>query len=199
MQIVLATKNEGKIREIREIIALDNVQFLTFRDFKNWPEVEEKASTFKENAVLKAEALSGLTKLPALADDSGLEVDALAGEPGIISARYAGSHCSSADNNAKLLKKLEDIPFQERVACFVCVAVFAGTNGTLLVSEGTCNGHIALEPKGSGGFGYDPLFVPEGYEKTIAELSAEKKNLISHRGKAFRALKQKLGKLLMAN
>jgi XTP/dITP diphosphohydrolase len=199
IKIIIATKNEGKIREIKEIVKLDNVEFLTFQNLKDWPEVEEKGSTFRENAVLKAKALMNLTKLPALADDSGLEVDVLSGEPGILSARYAGSHCSTSDNNAKLLKKLESFPFEKRTARFRCVAAFAGTDGTLLVSEGICSGHIALEHKGSGGFGYDPLFVPDGYNKTIAELSAEEKNQISHRGKAFRDLKEKLKKVLETN
>ncbi len=199
MQIVMATKNEDKIKEIKEIITLNNVQFLTFQDFEDWPDVKERESTFKENAVLKAKTLLNFTKLSSLADDSGLEVDVLGGEPGILSARYAGPNCSTADNNAKLLKKLEGIPVQKRVARFRCAAAFAGTNGILLVSEETCNGHIALEPRGSGGFGYDPLFVPDGYGETIAQLTPEKKNQISHRGKAFRSLKQKLEKMLGTN
>jgi len=189
---VIATKNEGKIREIREIMALDNVEFLTFHDFETWPEVEENGSTFEENAVLKAKALMSRTKLPALADDSGLEVDALDGEPGLLSARYAGNHCSTADNNAKLLKELAGVPFDKRKARFRCIASFAATDGTVLISEGICSGHIASKPRGSRGFGYDPLFIPDGYEETIAELPPETKNQISHRGKAFRAMREKL-------
>jgi len=196
MQIVIATKNEGKIREIERILELENVEFLTFGDFKDWPQVEESGSAFKENAILKAQAVSSFTGLPVLADDSGLEVDVLGGEPGVMSARYAGPHCLTADNNAKLLEKLEGIHSPKRTARFRCVAAFAGYNGILLLAEGNCSGHIALEPRGSGGFGYDPLFIPNGYAKTIAELSAEEKNKISHRGKAFRALKKQLEKWL---
>ncbi len=177
-------------------MTLDNVEFLTFHDFETWPKVEENGSTFEENAVLKAKALVNRTKLFALADDSGLEVDALGGEPGLLSARYAGERCSTADNNAKLLKKLAGVPFDRRTACFRCVAAFAGTDGTLLLSEGICSGHIASKPRGSRGFGYDPLFVPDGYEETIAELPPETKNQISHRGKAFRAMREKLAELL---
>lgn len=196
MRIVIATKNEGKIREIKRILEPENGEFLTFRDFKDWPQVEENGSTFKENAIIKAQAVSSFTGLPVLADDSGLEVDVLGGEPGVMSARYAGPRCSTRDNNAKLLEKLEGIPSQKRIARFRCVAVFAGNNGTLLLAEDNCGGYIALEPRGSGGFGYDPLFVPDGYNKTIAQLSAEEKNKISHRGKAFRALKKQLDRWL---
>lgn len=199
LEIVIATKNEGKIKEIKEIIALDGVRFLTFQDFDEWPKVEETGLTFEENALIKAKALLKWTRTATLADDSGLEVDTLGGEPGIMSARYAGPHCSTLDNNLKLLNKLEGVPLHRRIAHFRCSAVLAGTDGSLLVSEGTCRGHIVLEPRGSGGFGYDPLFVPDGYNKTIAELPAEEKNKISHRGKAFGDLKEKIEKMIAAH
>ncbi len=131
-----------------------------------------------------------------MADDSGLEVDSLGGEPGVLSSRYAGQGSSDADNNAKLLGKLQHASFRERIARFRCVAVFASKEGSLLIAEDTCNGHITLDPRGSGGFGYDPLFIPDGYNKTIAQLSPQEKNLISHRGKAFQQLKKKLERLL---
>jgi len=196
IQVVIATKNEGKIKEILEIIKLNNVSFSTFKDFDNWPDVDENGSTFKENAVLKAKAILGFSGLSALADDSGLEVDALGGEPGVISARYAGDHCSTPDNNTKLLNKLKGVAVSERTAQFRCVAAYFNLEGTLLITEGICRGHIAVEPKGIGGFGYDPLFVPDGYDVTIAQLPPEEKNRISHRGKAFSAMKSKLEKLL---
>jgi non-canonical purine NTP pyrophosphatase (RdgB/HAM1 family) len=196
MRIVLASKNEGKIKEIKEIMTINGIEFLSYHDFDAWPDVNETKTTLKENAILKAEAITDFAGLPALADDSGLEVDILSGEPGVLSSRYAGPQSVTADNNARLLQELENTSFEERTARFRCVAVFAATDGTLLVAEGVCGGRITLEPKGSGGFGYDPLFVPDGYDKTIAELSPEEKNLISHRGKAFRLLKQKLEKLL---
>jgi len=196
IRVVIATKNEGKIKEILEIIKLNDVSFSTFEDFDNWPDVDENGSTFKENAVLKAKATLGFSGLPALADDSGLEVDALGGEPGVISARYAGDNCSTPENNTKLLNKLKGVAVSERTAQFRCVAAYFNLEGTLLVTEGICRGHIAVEPKGTGGFGYDPLFVPDGYDVTIAQLPPEEKNQISHRGKAFSAMKSKLEKLL---
>jgi len=195
IRIVIATKNEGKIKEILEIIKLKNISFSTFKEFGNWPEVKETGSTFKENSILKAKAISGFSKLPALADDSGLEVDALGGAPGVKSARYAGDNCSTPDNNIKLLNELRNIPVSDRSAQFRCVAAYFDLEGTLLVTEGVCRGHIALEPKGEGGFGYDPLFVPDGYNVTIAQLPPKEKNRISHRGKAFGAMKSKLEKL----
>ena len=196
MRVVIASKNQGKIDEIESIMAMTGIEFLSFDDFENWPEVAETGATFKENALLKARAISGFARLPALADDSGLEVDVLGGEPGVLSSRYAGPHSSTPENNAKLLRKLGHTAFEERAARFRCVAAFASSDGSVLLAEGTCEGHITLEPRGAAGFGYDPLFMPEGYDRTIAELSPEEKNLISHRGKAFRMLKEKLETLL---
>ncbi len=189
-KIVIASKNEGKIREIKEILNLPHVKFLTYKDLNDWPEMRETGKSFAENAILKAKTLVDRFKMAALADDSGLEVDALGGAPGILSARYAGSRCSSEENNAKLLRELGDRPTPQRRAHFRCYAALATPEGKIFVTEGTCEGYIAFEPVGSGGFGYDPIFIPLGRDKTLAELSTQEKNEISHRGQAFTRMRQ---------
>ncbi len=194
MKVVIASRNDGKIGEIKEIIKLPGIEFLSYQDFCSWPEIRENGNSFRENALLKARAIASYFWLPALADDSGLEVDVLEGKPGILSSRYAGEKASDEENNAKLLRELEGRPLEERTARYRCVAAFADPTGRTLITEGVCEGHIGFGVRGVGGFGYDPLFILSGYEKTMAELSTEEKNKTSHRGQAFRRMKGLLRK-----
>lgn len=190
MKIVLSTKNEGKIKEIKDIFNIPGIEILTYRDFKDWPSISEDGKDFEENALKKARIISKAFTLPAMADDSGLEVDFLQGKPGIFSSRYSGG--GDEENIRKLLQDLKGVPFRERKARFRCVAVFFSTDDVILTAEGVCEGHIALSPRGKKGFGYDPVFIPLGYDETMAELSLSEKNKISHRGRAFRRLKEKV-------
>lgn len=191
-ELIIASQNEGKIREIVDILDLKSVKVYTLKDFPNWPDVEETGSTFYENALIKARALVEAFGKPAVADDSGLEVDALGGKPGVYSARYAGEQGNAKKNNEKLLRELEGVPWNRRTARFRCVAVLMTPDGWVAQAEGTLEGHIGFEPRGSGGFGYDPIFIVEGEERTVAEMSLDEKNRISHRAKAFRKLKEKM-------
>ncbi len=193
-RLVLATRNPGKIEEITHLLEDLPVQVFTWKDFPDWPPVEEVGDTFEENARHKAESLARWADLPALADDSGLEVEALGGAPGVVSAHYAGKHGDDAGNVARLLRELEGVPREGRGARFVCVLVLAGPRGERLLVRETCEGRIAEEPRGEGGFGYDPVFVPNGEVRTMAELSLEEKNALSHRGKALRRLRALLEK-----
>jgi len=187
MELVLASRNRDKIGEIRHILNGISVTIWTFLDFPGFPEVEEVGDTLAENALLKAQAICDYTGKPALADDSGLEVDALGGAPGVYSARYAGIDVTYEDNNKKLLRELEGVPEEARTARFRCVLALVEPGGTRRTVEGVCEGHIVGGTRGTGGFGYDPLFVPEGETRTFAEMPAAQKNRISHR---YRALKQ---------
>jgi len=188
-RIVLASGNPGKAREIAQLLADHQVEVLA-QSACNVPEAEETGLTFVENAILKARNAAAHSGLPAIADDSGLEVDALNGAPGIYSARYAGPGCSDADNNAKLLTALADIPEAERSARFQCLLVYLrhAEDPTPLIVQGTWEGRILDAPRGDGGFGYDPLFFVPDLGMSSAELAAETKNRLSHRGQALRAL-----------
>lgn len=190
--IIIATKNEGKIREITEIVDSD-FEFLTYKDFNDWPEIEETGKTFLENALQKARMLSEKYDLPAIADDSGLEVEALEGQPGVASARYAGVEQNDSKNVEKLVNNLRGE--KNRKARFKTVAVYYHPDGRYVVVEGEVEGEIIEDPRGTSGFGYDPVFMPKGYDKTMAELSLQEKNTISHRGKAFRKLREHLIKV----
>ncbi len=183
--VVLATQNRDKIREIRDILAGIDVPLFTFEDFTGWPDVEEEGASFKENALVKARAIADFTGMRALADDSGLQVDCLGGEPGIHSARYAGPNGEYEANNSKLLAAMEGVPLERRRARFVCWAALVNPDGTEHTAEGVIEGTIIEENRGPGGFGYDPVFVPEGMERTMAELSEAEKNAISHRARAL--------------
>ena len=189
MRLVLASGNRGKIREIQALLAPHGVRVLPQTAFAV-PETEETAPTFVENALLKARNAARHSGLPALADDSGLEVDALAGAPGVYSARYAGPGADDRLNNAKLLETLEGFEGEERRARFRCVLVFLRHpyDPSPLIAEGTWEGLIATEPRGKGGFGYDPLFYLPELGRTAAELPPEEKNRLSHRGQALRQL-----------
>ena len=191
MQIVIASKNTGKIREIKSFYHdLPKVEWLTFKDFKKFPDVEEKGSSFLENARLKARSISLHTNRITLADDSGLEVDFLGGRPGVKSSRYTGVDATDKRNRDKLLKEMENVKkISDRTARFVCsVALWGPAKGSIFETRGVCEGFIGFEEKGTGGFGYDCIFIPTGYKKTMAQLTQKEKNNISHRGKALRAL-----------
>lgn len=187
MKLVLATNNQGKVREFQVLLAGLPLELLTLADFPNLPEVLEDGTTFRENAAKKARETASATGLLALADDSGLEVDYLAGEPGVYSARYAGPQRSDEDNNARLLKELSQVPTEERTARFRCVIAISTPEGKVDYAEGSCEGIIGYAAKGEDGFGYDPLFLVPEYGATFAELGLEVKNRISHRGKALKA------------
>ena len=193
-KIVLASGNQGKIREIQAI--LKGCSILPQSQF-NVEEVEETGSTFIENAIIKARNAALHCNMPAIADDSGLVVDALHGAPGVISARYAGTDASDQDNLLKVLKNLENIPAEKRSARFVCVLVFMRhANDPLpVVAQGVWEGQIMTEPVGENGFGYDPIFLVPKYQKSSAELPPETKNVISHRGKALKILTDSIQQL----
>lgn len=189
MKLVLATKNAGKVVEFRRILdefGAKNLEVVGLDSFPDIGEIEETGNTFAENSLLKARTICKLTGLPALADDSGICVDALDGAPGLYSARYSGA--GDVANNEKLLRELKDVPEQKRTAYFICVAAYVQPDGFEHVEEGRFYGKITTEVRGSGGFGYDPLFQPDGLNCTSAELSAQEKDAISHRGKAMRAI-----------
>lgn len=194
-RIVLGTHNAHKLFEISQILRGLPVEILTLNDFPGLPEAEETGQTFAENALLKARSAFAHTGLFALADDSGLEVDALDGAPGIYSARYAGAEKDYAANNRKLLEALKNVPDERRGAQFRCAAAIVGP-GAEETAEGIVRGRIIREPRGGKGFGYDPLFAPEGYAHTFGELGEEIKNRISHRARAFRKARQILEKIL---
>lgn len=185
MKLVLATKNENKTREVAQFLAPYDIEVVSLNEFPDLPEIEESGETFRENAIVKASEALMFTGLTALADDSGLEVDCLDGLPGVYSARFAGEDKNDEDNNKKLLELLEGLPAEQRTARFRCVMAVATTEGFVYTTEGACEGVIAEEPRGNGGFGYDPLFYLPEYGKTFAELDLETKNKISHRARAL--------------
>ncbi len=194
LQIILATKNENKVLELAEILAGLNVKLLTLKDFPECPDVIEDGKMFEENSLKKADFVFKYTGILALADDSGLEVDILNGEPGIYSARFSGENASSKKNNEKLLSLLKDIPFEKRDAQFHCALALVGKDISE-TTEGICKGKILNEYRGTGGFGYDPLFLYEPLNLTFAEMPAEEKNKISHRSIAFRKMRSIIEKL----
>lgn len=190
-QVVLATRNLHKAEELARILSQLNldIDLLTVDQFPDAPEVEETEDTFEGNALLKARALAAHTGLPAIADDSGLCVDALAGAPGVLSARWSGATENVDQENLELvLRQLVHAPDEQRGAQFVCAAVLVMPDGSEVVVRGTVAGDLLREPRGTGGFGYDPIFVPDGFSATTAEMSAEQKDAISHRGQALRKL-----------
>ena len=204
MKVILASQNKGKLEEINKILEKYDINVIS-RDDAGLPhdEIDETGTTFEENSLIKAQAIRNLIingnyseylYCPIIADDSGLMVDALDGAPGVYSARYAGENCSFDDNNAKLLKELSDVPAEKRTAYFVTVITMLYPDGHKLVARGKCSGRIAINRQGDGGFGFDPIFIPDGYEKTFAELGPEIKNSISHRAKALEELERILNK-----
>ena len=194
--LLLGTRNPGKVIEITRILANSGWSFSSLQDFPGVGEAEENFVTFAENAIAKAQFYASATGLCALADDSGLEVAALNGAPGVFSARYAGPNASDADRRFLLLSELNKTLDPNRRARFVAVVAIANPDGSVLnVSEGTCEGTITLAPRGTGGFGYDPLFIPDGYNQTFAELPDTIKNLISHRARAVMRTREFLAQL----
>ena len=183
-KLILASNNAHKLREFRELLRTMDVELLSKKESGALGEIEETGVTFDENAYIKAETVMRATGLPAIADDSGLCVDALGGEPGVRSARYTGRHeDSDADRYRLVLKKLGDRP--DRSARFVCSLCCVFPNGDVLRARGTCEGTILFAPRGENGFGYDPVFMPEGFDRSMAELTMEEKNAVSHRGRAL--------------
>jgi len=197
-QVVLATRNPGKIKEFERLLAehVSGVQVLGLNDFPNLPDVEETGDSFEANALLKAREVSAFSNLPALADDSGLCIDALNGDPGIYSARWAGGHGDDRANVAKVLQQLEQIPITQRGAHFQCAVALHLPDGTEVIRTGQLKGVIVSEPRGAAGFGYDPIFQPVGFGLTLGEFGAGEKDRISHRGQALRAITEDLTKLL---
>lgn len=187
-KILIATRNAHKLEEIRAM--LPGITLVGTDAYPEVPDPEETGTTFEANAAIKAEAWSTATGLPAIADDSGLEVDALNGEPGIHSARYAGAHGDTAANNAKLLKALEGIPSEQRTARFVCALALSIPGEATQTLRGVCEGRIIDALTGTGGFGYDPLFVPNGYNDSFGVLAPEIKASLSHRARAFQTAKE---------
>jgi XTP/dITP diphosphohydrolase len=184
--VLLASRNRKKLAELRRILA--GVSLVGLDDVPAYPESPETGLTFEENALAKAREGAEKTGLPTVADDSGLAVDALSGMPGVFSARWAGRHGDDVANLELVLGQVNDVPDEHRGAAFVCVAALAHPDGREWTVEGRMTGRLVREPRGSGGFGYDPIFVADGETRTNAELSPEEKDAISHRGKAFRAL-----------
>ena len=193
MRIISATQNKHKLEEIYAIIKNYDMELVTLENAGFEPlEIEENGKTCEENSLIKAKAVTDLTDEPAIADDTGLFVDAAGGEPGVNSARYAGIHGDDAANRAKLLKKLEGVPYEKRTAMFVTVITLTYPDGKTLVARGECHGHISEEERGDRGFGYDSIFIPVESDKTFAELPAEFKNSISHRKRALEKLEELL-------
>ena len=198
MKLLLASRNAGKLTELARIVAaadLTNLQVVGLADVPDYPEAPETGATFAENALAKARDAVAATGLAAVADDSGLAVDALNGMPGVLSARWSGAHGEDRRNLELLLAQMGDVPDERRAAQFVCAAALATPDGTGIVVHGEWSGRIIRAPRGTGGFGYDPIFVPDGEQRTSAELTAEEKDAASHRGKAFRALLPRLREL----
>lgn len=185
MKILLATQNQGKVKELQELLANAQIEVLSLRDIPDWEEVEETGSTFAENAAFKAHTAVQRTGYITIADDSGLEVDALGGAPGVYSARYAGEPKDDERNNDKLLKALEEVPDEERTGRFRCALVIATPEGQEFLTEGTVEGRILRTRRGQAGFGYDPLFFIPDFGRTMAELTMLQKNKVSHRAQAF--------------
>jgi len=199
MELILATRNQHKITEIKKILADPQMEMLGLKDFPDIPEIEETGKTLEENAILKAKKVHTLTGIPALADDSGLEVDALNGAPGVMSARFAGPGCppeADKDNNLKLLGLLKEIPEEKRRATFRCVVALALSPDDIRVVEGKVRGFITQKEVGKNGFGYDPVFFYPELGKTFAQLEPEEKNRVSHRGIAFRKAKELIRKII---
>jgi XTP/dITP diphosphohydrolase len=190
MEVIVATLNKGKLREFRDALKGLNLRIYGLSDFSDVPQIEEDGRSFTENALKKARFYSRVFGKVTLADDSGLEVDRLKGQPGVHSARYAGERASSQENNQKLLREMQGVPISKRGARFRCVIALKSPRGKEILAEGACKGRIGFKEKGRKGFGYDPLFILPGDGRTMAELSLEEKNRISHRGKALRKIRK---------
>jgi len=195
-KIILATKNAGKIREFSQMMGKHEIEVLSLLDINYEDEIEETGVTFEENALIKAREIALQYKTTVVADDSGLSIDALNGAPGVYSARYAGEVRSDMANMDKVLEALKDVPEDERTARFVCALAVVDESGKEVVVHGTCEGKIWREKRGSEGFGYDPIFYLPQLNRTMAELSKNEKNALSHRGNAFKKLELIIGELI---
>jgi len=195
LEVVVATSNTHKVREITDLLQMDWIHLRAWGDFAPLPEVVEDGTTFAENALIKAHAAHAHTRLPALADDSGIVIDCLGGRPGIYSARFAGDGSTDAENNAHMVRLLADHepPYTARYRCVIALTGMGDHKDHLF--EGSCEGTLTLDPRGHNGFGYDPYFIPRGYETTFAEMSLEAKQALSHRGAAIRKLAEFLDRL----
>jgi len=196
MELIVATRNKDKLREIKELLKGIDVEVYSLDSFRNVPEVIEDKKTLEENALKKAIEVSKFLGKLAVADDSGLEVDHLNGAPGVYSARFSGKSATYKSNNEKLLRLLKGVPVSKRKARFRCVIALADKGIAIGIAEGVCGGRIAFGSKGGNGFGYDPLFIPDGCTRTFAQLGAAQKNKISHRGKALARAKKLIVKYL---
>ena len=190
-KILIASTNRHKVEEIKKIFRIPGINFISLEHYKELPKAIENGKTFQDNALLKARHYYHLTQIPVIADDSGLVVPALNGEPGVHSARYAGEQSAYDKNNALLLSRMKDLVGEERFAFFICVVVFFDGNNVIF-SEGRAEGRIINELRGTGGFGYDPLFYSPEAKKTFAEMGSEEKNQVSHRYRALKGLNEKL-------
>lgn len=195
-EIVIASKNRGKIAEFAGALAALPVKVLALSDFGDIPDAREDGDTFAANAIKKALYYARFTGKACLADDSGLEVDALDGAPGVFSARYAGENANDAANNQKLLTALNGVGTDKRTARFRCVLAYAAENDAVITADGVCEGVILEEPRGTGGFGYDSLFYMPDLKRTMAEMTMAEKNAVSHRGRAIRAMVRQLAEKL---
>ena len=194
-KIVVATKNKGKIREMMDAFKGLDVELIPLSSFGELPDAVEDGETFDDNALIKARFYMEKTGMAALADDSGLMIDALGGAPGVYSARFAGYHADDAANNEKLMAELSRVEREESKAAYRCALAFVDTDGTTFMAHGSCEGVVRKVPRGTGGFGYDPYFYV-GKDRTMAELTLEEKDKISHRGEALREMAEKLKKYL---
>ena len=185
-KLIIASKNDGKIREITTILKPFGVKILTYKKFSDWPHLPEVDNSYAENAIMKARTVSTYFNLPAIADDSGLEVDFLEGRPGPMSSRYAGENADSQQNIEKLLLEMKNCPNEKRTARFRAVACLVLPGNKMCIATGICCGRISYHPAGKDGFGYDPVFIPSGFDSSMAELSLVQKNAISHRAKSVR-------------
>jgi len=196
LEIVISSRNKEKKRELKSLLRGLKVRVLDLNDLPSAPRVKETGRTFEANAKQKALKIARYTKKLTIADDSGLAVDALKGRPGVRSARFAGEKASYVDNNTKLLRLLEGVPAGKRSAKFVSIVAIAGPKGIIGTVRGECRGRITFEPKGKAGFGYDPVFYSPKFGKTFAEISASRKNSVSHRGRALRKARAVISRLL---
>lgn len=196
MELVVATRNKNKLKEIKALLKGLPVEVFSLDSFKGAPEVVEDGLTLEENARKKAVQISGFLKKFVVADDSGLAVEYLDGDPGVYSARFSGKGATYESNNKKLLRLLKNIPLSKRKACFKCVIAVADKGRIIGIAEGSCSGKICFEPKGDNGFGYDPVFMPDGYRKTFAQMAPARKNKISHRSIALAKSRKIIAKYL---
>lgn len=190
MKIIFATQNIGKAKEVKAIFANTSIEIISLYDLGNNIDIEEHGSTFSENAFIKAKVVYDIYREPVLADDSGLSIDQLDGRPGVYSARYAGVNCTFEDNNLKVIDELKSHPEPHKAKFISCAVFYNGKNK--IEAFGELPGRMIMEQRGTNGFGYDPIFIPEGYNQTISEMDFEEKNKISHRAQSFNLLKEKL-------